>query len=120
VTFNLVSGLNELEMFAFNQEDLKEDTLSEAEHSEYSLEGYICYGKEDIESKEFIIKVQKREEYRKKYVHFSLIASTEGSNMRLEPGNAHYETIKPSGSRDFYLQTQEDKKMFLNFYTHNL
>lgn len=40
--------------------------------------------------------------------------------MHLEPGNAHYETIKPKGSRDFYFQTQEDKKMFLNFYTHNI
>ena len=47
-------------MFAFNQEDLKEDTLNEAEHSEYSLEGNICYGKDDLESKEFIVKVQKR------------------------------------------------------------
>jgi len=55
-----VSGLNELEMFTFNQADLKEDTLDEAEHSEYSLEGNICYTKDDLESKEFIIKVQKR------------------------------------------------------------
>ena len=107
-------------MFAFNQEDLKEDTLNEAEHSEYSLEGNICYGKDDLESKEFIVKVQKRQEYRKKYVHFTLIASTQGSNMRIEPGNAHYETIKIKGSRDFYFQVQQDKKMFLNFYTHNL
>lgn len=60
VNFNLVSGLNELEMFTFNQADLKEDTLDEAEHSEYSLEGNICYTKDDLESKEFIIKVQKR------------------------------------------------------------
>lgn len=37
VSFNLISGLNEMEIFVFNQEDLKEDTVKEAEESAYSL-----------------------------------------------------------------------------------
>ena len=88
--------------------------------STYSLEGFLCFGKEDINSNDFVIKVQKREEYHKKYVHFTLIASTKTGNLRLEPGNAHYETLKPDSSRDYFFQVQSDKKMFLNFYTHKL
>lgn len=31
VSFNLVSGLNQMELFVFNQENLKEDSIKEAE-----------------------------------------------------------------------------------------
>ena len=79
-----------MEIFVFNQEDLKEDTVKEAEESAYSLQGYVFIAKDDLQNKEFIIKVRKRQEYRKKYVHFTLIASTKAGNLRLEAGNAHY------------------------------
>ncbi len=62
----------------------------------------------------------KREEYRKKYVHFTLIATTKESNLRLEPGNPHYETLKPSTSRNYIFEFIPNKNIFLNFYTHNL
>ena len=31
VSFNLISGLNQMELFVFNQENLKEDSIKEAE-----------------------------------------------------------------------------------------
>jgi hypothetical protein len=41
----------------------------------------------------------KTEDHMKKFVHFTLIASTNNTNMRLEPGIAHYETLKPEQSK---------------------
>lgn len=39
--------------------------------------------------------IKKTEDHAKKFVHFTLIASTNNTNMRLEAGIAHYETLKP-------------------------
>ena len=47
------------------------------------MEGYVSYDKADLKETSFVVKVLKREEYRKKYVHFTLIASTKEGNLRL-------------------------------------
>lgn len=39
--------------------------------------------------------IKKTEDHHKKFVHFTLIASTHESNMRLDSGIPHYETLKP-------------------------
>jgi hypothetical protein len=54
------------------------------------MEGFVSFRKDELESTSFFVRVQKREEYRKKFVHFTLIASTKEGNLRLEAGNAHY------------------------------
>lgn len=68
------------------------------------MDGYVAFEKEDLKSNFFVIKVEKREEYRKKYVHFTLIASTKEANLRLETGNAHYETLKSGAERDYVFE----------------
>jgi hypothetical protein len=54
------------------------------------MDGYVFIEKADLKTVYLVAKVVKREEYRKKYVHFTLIVSTKESNLRLEAGNAHY------------------------------
>ena len=53
---------------------------------------------------EFTILIQKTEDHKDKFVHFTLIATTGETNMRLEPGIAHYETFKPEEHKDFVFQ----------------
>lgn len=40
--------------------------------------------------------------------------------MRLEPGVAHYETLKTKDSRDYVFEFMPKKDILLNFYTHNI
>lgn len=44
--------------------------------------------------------VKKSENAKDKFVHFTLIASTSETNLRLDPGIVHYETLKPKGYKD--------------------
>ena len=64
--------------------------------------------------------MQKKEAYASKWIHFTIIASTKEGNMRLEPGIAHYENIKPKGSKDYVFEFIPNKEFILNFYTHNI
>lgn len=54
------------------------------------MDGFVSFKKNELKSNNFVIKVEKREEYRKKFVHFTMIASTREGELRLEPGSAHY------------------------------
>lgn len=55
-----------------------------------STDGYVSYKKDDINSLNFLIKVEKREQFLKKYIHFTVLASTMEGNVRLEPGISHF------------------------------
>ena len=48
-----------------------------------STDGYLSFDKDEINSLDFVIKVEKREEFSKKFIHFTLIATTKDGNMRL-------------------------------------
>ena len=95
VSFNLIAPLHELNLFVSNS-DKKPDT-DEADLQ--SVDGYLFLEKKELESTTFTVLVQKTKHSTKKYVHFSIIASTNGANMRLEPSISHYETLKAKGSR---------------------
>lgn len=91
VSFNLMAPLKELTMMILNKEGTDDlDSKKEAEEGEFTTEGSITYLKSDLKTTNFIVVVSKREEYKNKYVHFTLIASTKESNLILEPSNPHY------------------------------
>ncbi len=58
------------------------------------MDGYISFIKTEINELDFTVLIQKTDDHAKKFVHFTLIVSTNNTNMRLEPGIAHYETLK--------------------------
>lgn len=55
-----------------------------------SLDGYLVFRKKNVDDLMFTIIVRKNENNKKKFAHFTLIASTAGSTFRLEPSSAHY------------------------------
>ena len=62
----------------------------------------------------------KTEAAQTKYVHFSLIASTSQTHMRLEPAVPYYETLKTKEERKFMFEFDKDEDYLLNFYIHNI
>lgn len=89
VSFNLIAPLNDLLLIVANGKDAPNGDEDGA-----STDGYISLTKSELTSTEFRVMVEKTESSKTKFVHFTLIASTSGSNMRLDPGNPHYETLK--------------------------
>ena len=90
------------------------------EDQRISSDGYIKFAKDEIEREAFTIMVTKNERYLDKYVHFTLIASTKETNMRLESGVAHYETIPSKNSVDYVFEYEKNTSILLSFYTHNI
>ena len=90
VSFNLISPLNSLYLLVENGKKVP----NTKEMNIASTDGYISFNKNEVKELEFTILIKKTEDHAKKFVHFTLIASTKNSNMRLEPGIAHYETLK--------------------------
>jgi hypothetical protein len=80
VNFNLIGPVNELNLVVMNDERWTDDNRGEGEAS---TEGYLSFKKEDISSLNFVIKVEKKEEFLKKYIHFTLLVSTKEGNVRL-------------------------------------
>jgi hypothetical protein len=84
-----------------------------------STDGYISFTKNEVKELEFTILIKKTEDHSKKFVHFTLIASTKNSNMRLEPGIAHYETLKSEESKVYAFEFEPKEEYIVSFYTHN-
>lgn len=70
-----------------NNEKWSEDNTEE---SAVSTDGYLTFAKDSIDSLHFMVKVEKREEFLKKAVHFTLLVSTREGNIRLEPGTSQF------------------------------
>lgn len=115
VHFNLIGPVDELSLTVFNRAE-----VDESSEGEISTDGYITFTKEDIDGLHFVVKVQKREAYISKYIHFTILISTKDGNVRLESGVAHFETIPSEETRDFVFEYEPGKDMLINFYTHNL
>ena len=79
VSFNLISPLHALKLLVNNSDKKPSEDDTEAA----SMDGYITFGSKDLDSKSFTIVVTKTKAYENKYVHFSIIASTSGANLRL-------------------------------------
>ena len=116
VGFNLIAPVNELTLSAWNEDDPKK--IIKAEHR-LSTEGYLLFKSEEVKNERFTIMVTKNPRYKGKYIHFTIIASTKESNMRLEAGSAHYETIPAQNTVDYVFEYEPGKNALLNFYTHN-
>ena len=94
VTFNLVAPFHSLDLFAVNEETLP---INLAEASK-STEGFLSFPSNTNINNDFSLIVVKRESYRNKSIHFTLIASTSDKEVRLETGITHYETLSAEGS----------------------
>lgn len=55
-----------------------------------------------------------------KQVHFTLIASTSNTVIRLESAVAHYETIKQETYREYAFEFDPTEQYIVNFYVHNI
>jgi hypothetical protein len=78
VHFNLIGPVDELALSVYNHAEVDENT-----EGEISTDGYITFTKENIDGLNFIAKVQKREAYIGKYIHFTILVSTKDGNVRL-------------------------------------
>ena len=76
----MIGPVNELNLIVKNGEKWTDSNKGEGE---VSTDGYVSVSKDDIESLNFVIRVEKREEYLKKYIHFTLIVTTKEGNVRL-------------------------------------
>lgn len=84
VSFNLIAPLNNLLLIVNNGKEKPDGD----EHTA-STDGYISFAKSELQSKEFRILVKKTPDAKRQAVHFTLIASTSGANLRLDPGVEH-------------------------------
>jgi len=73
VSFNLIGPTNELVLTVYNIDKPTKDSKNDGM---VSSDGFIKYAKEEIKGLGFLIKVEKREEFRNKYVHFTMIVSS--------------------------------------------
>lgn len=85
MNFNLLAAVNSLNLLVNNGK--KEPT---EDSPDLSSEGFIEFTKDQIDSKIFTISVVKSGSNKAPLTHFSIIASTASSNLRLEPGTTHY------------------------------
>lgn len=117
VSFNLIGPANQLDLLVVNKE---KPERGDEERAEWAADGFVRFEKKGLESDSFYLKVQKKEGFASKWIHFTLIATTRDANMRLEPGMAHYDNIQPKDSKDYVFEFLPKKQLFLNLYTHNL
>lgn len=117
VTFNLIGPANQLDMLVINKEKPEK---GDEDKADWANDGFVRFEKKDLNSTVFFINVRKKEAYASKWIHFTLIASTKEGNMRLEPGFAHYDNIKPKEAKDYVFEFLPKKDFILNFYTHNI
>ena len=74
----------------------------------------------ETKNDDFSILIRKRDAYKKKYVHFTIVASTTGKQIRLETGITHYETLPKNGdSAEYIFEFDKKQDYVMNFYTHN-
>ena len=66
-----------------------------------SSDGYVSFNSEDIDGLDFRIKVKKTEIVQGMISHFTILAPTEDSVVRLEPTIMHYEILEPSKSKEY-------------------
>ena len=117
VSFNLVAPLHSLELITKNSKKLPKD-LSDAD---ISAEGFISYNNKDSKNKDFSILVRKKDGFENKNIHFTIIASTEGTAIRLETGITHYETlpVNSKGKSQYIFEYNQKEDYVVNFYSHN-
>jgi len=70
-----------LALYFFQTDKVPKDYEKETEF--YSLDGSISIKKNKITSKQFIVIVKKLDPKKTKFVHFTLIASTKNTNIKL-------------------------------------
>lgn len=87
VTFNLVGPTNQLDLLVLNKEKPAE---GDEESSNWANDGFIKVEAKDINSLKFSVEVRKREAFKDKWIHFTLVASSKAAVMQLESGVAHY------------------------------
>lgn len=56
---------------------------------------------------------------RNSFVHFTIIPTSQGTNVRLQSGITHYETMEPNSIRKLVFEFNTDESAALNIYTHN-
>jgi hypothetical protein len=117
VSFNLIGPANQLNLLAINKEKPEK---GDEQNADWATDGFIRFEKKELNTTTFFVKVEKKEGFANKWIHFTLIASTKEGNMRLEPGVAHYDNIKPSDTKDYVFEFIPKKEIMLNFYTHNI
>jgi hypothetical protein len=78
VTFNLISALQSLDLIVENGNSIPDD-----DEAAISTDGFLVFKADDAPESMFTIMVRKREAFDKKDVHFTLIASTKGKQIRL-------------------------------------
>lgn len=87
-----------------------------------SAEGYLSFPAKETKQDDFSILVRKREAYKDRMVHFTIIASSSGKEIRLETGVTHYETLPKEGysNAEYVFEFDEKEDFILNFYCHNV
>jgi hypothetical protein len=100
VNFNLIAPLNTLKLIVANEEKNIPDEGS----AEQSSEGYVLFEKDQINGLNFVISVVKANEDSDYFTHFTLVASTLGFSLRLEPTVNYYETLSPTMVKDFVFE----------------
>jgi hypothetical protein len=85
VSFNLIAPLNALNLLVNNGIDLPDE-----DSPDLSSDGFIIFSKDQIDGLDFSILVRKKEGRKSEFVHFTIIASSSSTNLRLDPSVVHY------------------------------
>lgn len=115
VSFNLIAPLNTLKLIVTNEEK----NVRDEGNTEQSSEGYILFEKDQIRGLDFVVSVVKANDNSDYFTHFTLVASTTGFNLRLEPTVNYYETLSPSMVKDFVFEFDPSENCILSFYVYN-
>ena len=68
----------------------------------------------------FSITVKRRDLSDNSDIHFTLVASTKTTYIRLEPGVTHYETLRLKDFVRYIFEFNVNEDYIINFYTHNI
>ena len=112
----MISPLHSLNLYVNNNDKKPSEEQSDVQ----SMDGFVSFESKDLGGMSFTVKVEKTKAYQNRFMHFSIIASTTGSNLRLEPSVSHYETIAPNTYREFVFEFDKKAEYLVNFYTHNM
>ena len=69
-----MAPLHSLDLIVKNGKKLPKDV----EDAEISAEGFLMFPAKETKNDDFSILIRKRDAYKKKYVHFTIVASTTG------------------------------------------
>lgn len=85
-----------------------------------SSEGFVVVPLKNIAEDLFEVRVSKIGRFVGDFIHLTLIAMLDGSTVRLDQTNTHYERYEPNAVKKFVVEYEPTESNAINIFTENL